>query len=37
MMLMVLRMMLTRRTQRRVKVSGTRLSILGSILRQLRN
>ena len=37
MMLMVLRMMLTRRTQRRVNVSGTRLSILGSIFRQLRS
>ena len=37
MMLMVVRMMLTRRTQRRVKVSGTRLSIRGSIFRQLRN
>ena len=33
MMLIVLRMMLTRSTQRRVKVSGTRLSIRGSILR----
>ena len=32
MMLIVLRMMLTRSTQRRVKVSGTRLSIRGSIV-----